>query len=135
MLAAATTKEKLDLLIQWLCGLTRTAKPIDPLVREVLHQLYNAPEKLNLSHLYKDLNVTSRHVERRFKNIVGIAPRHLSKVLRFQKAVKILRQQQFKSLTEVAYELDYYDQAHFNRHIKELSGFPLPNLPHCWIWK
>ena len=48
--------------------------------------------------------------------------KQLGKVIRLQTALKLLLNQQSENLTQIAYESEYYDQAHFNRDFKEFTG-------------
>lgn len=51
-----------------------------------------------------------------------MSPKQLGKVIRLQTALKMLLNQQSKSLTKIAYESEYYDQAHFIKDFKEFTG-------------
>ena len=48
--------------------------------------------------------------------------KQLGKVVRLQTALKMLLQEQSESLTKIAYESEYYDQAHFIKDFKEFTG-------------
>lgn len=41
-----------------------------------------------------------------------MSPKQLGKVIRLQTALKILLNNESENLTKIAYESDYYDQAH-----------------------
>lgn len=43
-------------------------------------------------------------------------------MIRLQAALKMLLTQKTENLTRIAYDNEYYDQAHFNRDFKELTG-------------
>ena len=51
-----------------------------------------------------------------------MSPKKLGKVIRLQAALKMLLNQKTENLTRIAYDSEYYDQAHFNRDFKELTG-------------
>jgi AraC-like DNA-binding protein len=53
---------------------------------------------------------------------VGLSPKQLGKVIRLQAALKMLLNQKNGNLTQVAYESDYYDQAHFIKDFKDFTG-------------
>jgi AraC-like DNA-binding protein len=53
---------------------------------------------------------------------VGISPKQLGRIIRLQATLKMLLNQRTGSLTEVAYENEYFDQSHFNRDFKEFTG-------------
>lgn len=63
-----------------------------------------------------------RQLERKFLKQVGMSPKQLGKVIRLQTALRMLLNQQSESLTNIAYESEYYDQAHFIKDFKEFTG-------------
>jgi AraC-like DNA-binding protein len=64
--------------------------------------------------------LSRKQFERRFREEVGLAPKPFSRIVRFQRALWLLRGP--LRTIEVAYESGYFDQPHFNREFKELSG-------------
>lgn len=71
-----------------------------------------------LDALSKQLNITKRHFERKFKKEVGLLPKQFSSIVRIEKSRSMIRSLKFKSLTDVGLECDYFDQAHFIREFK-----------------
>ena len=53
---------------------------------------------------------------------MGLSPKQLGKVIRLQTALKMLLNKQSERLTKIAYESEYYDQAHFIKDFKEFTG-------------
>ena len=53
---------------------------------------------------------------------MGLAPKGYMRVLRFQRALRCLKQPRGKSLAAVAADAGYSDQAHFNREFLEIAG-------------
>lgn len=75
----------------------------------------------NVEKLSKELNISSTTLRTLFNNHVGIAPKELIKIFRFQRALKAdpLDKQ---NLTQLSYLLGYHDQAHFIHEFKETVG-------------
>ena len=63
---------------------------------------------------------SSRHLRRVVLDYIGIPPAEYVQLRRFDRALPLL--QRAETLTEVAHRAGYYDQAHFCRDFKELSG-------------
>jgi AraC-like DNA-binding protein len=57
-----------------------------------------------------------------FRREVGLPPKRAARVLRFHHAVGRINADQFVSLSAVAAECGYYDQAHFTREFREFAG-------------
>ena len=65
--------------------------------------------------------MSGRHFERKFKEFSGFRPKLYSRISRFHAALK--EYGSGKSLTDIAYDCGYYDQAHFISDFKEFSGY------------
>jgi len=65
---------------------------------------------------------SSRRTERLFARYLGIAPKVLGRVLRFQGALKALMRDPQVPLAEVAVAAGYFDQAHFVKDFRRMTG-------------
>jgi AraC-like DNA-binding protein len=63
-----------------------------------------------------------RQVERLFAEQVGLSPKAVARVLRFQAALGRLMHDPQAALVSVAAEAGYYDQAHFIRDFRAMTG-------------
>ncbi len=69
------------------------------------------------------LNVSTRALERQFSKILGITPKHFIRLVRFQKAVERLKKiSKIENLADIAHDSGYFDQSHFIKDFKSLSG-------------
>lgn len=75
-----------------------------------------------LPDVLRQLNLSERSLERLFLAHIGITPILYARICRFQASLSLLRQGSFRSLTDIAYSLDYFDQSHFIRDFKLFSG-------------
>jgi AraC-like DNA-binding protein len=66
--------------------------------------------------------INKRKLERDFDFHVGLSPKFMQRILRFKNAIHTVYNSKIKSLTELAYECGYYDQAHMNMDFREFSG-------------
>lgn len=56
------------------------------------------------------------------ENKSGVSPKQLGKLIRLQTALKMLLNQQSENLTDIAYNSEYFDQAHFIKDFREFTG-------------
>lgn len=75
-----------------------------------------------LQDVLKNHAVSERQLERQFLASVGISPKKYQRLLRFEKALMLLRNASYSKLTSIAHELHYSDQSHFIKDFKSLSG-------------
>jgi len=77
---------------------------------------------VELSQLYQGIAYSPRRIEQIFLENVGISAKFLKKKIRFQRALKLAKNNPQLSLTEVAYQMGYYDQANFIKVFREFTG-------------
>ena len=67
------------------------------------------------------LGRSRRHLAVRFREQVGLPPKTVGRIMRFDRAVSLLAREDAE-LAGVAFECGYYDQAHLNRDFREFAG-------------
>ncbi len=87
----------------------------------VAHCIWKA-DKQTVKQLTDDTGISQRHLARRFQQCMGLSPKEYLRVNRFIRSLQHLKQHPTRSLTEIAYESGYYDQAHFIRDYKAYAG-------------
>jgi transcriptional regulator GlxA family with amidase domain len=78
--------------------------------------------RVTVDGLAKASGLGRRQLERRFLAVVGTPPKVAVRVARFRAAVMRMHRQPGSSLSLVAAETGYADQAHFTREFKALAG-------------
>lgn len=104
--------------------LEKKIQPILPAVHPMIasmQQIKNTNGIITLQELASHFSLSTRQFERNFLNISGLTPKVFARIIRFQTALKKLNHPG-KSMTSIAYEADYYDQAHFIRDFKSFAG-------------
>ncbi|REC48020.1 helix-turn-helix transcriptional regulator [Chryseobacterium pennipullorum] len=84
--------------------------------------LINTNEFLSIDDLSKNLKISEATLFRLFKNNLGQNPKSYLKTIRFRKALDDILKPR-NSLTGIAYQNQYYDQSHFIKDFKNLTGF------------
>jgi AraC-like DNA-binding protein len=72
--------------------------------------------------LADELGWSHRRLIARFREQVGMPPKTVGRILRFDRVAQLLLHVEAPRLAEVAYECGYYDQAHLNRDFREFAG-------------
>ncbi len=97
-------------------------KRIDQIIQSTVETILITNGQLSVTELSRQTRITRRQLERRFSSVIGLSPKQLSKTIRLQATLKVLLKRKIKNLTDLAYECDYYDQAHFIKDFKEFTG-------------
>ncbi len=78
--------------------------------------------RIAVSALADELGWSHRRLIARFREGIGLAPKTLGRVLRFERVSHVLQHVEGPRLAEVALECGYYDQAHLNRDFRQFAG-------------
>ena len=93
--------------------------PPHPAVHAAYARLAATRGAVPVGVLAEEIGWSRRHLAARFRDEVGVSPKALARLLRFEHALELLGS---RGLAEVAYDCGYYDQAHFNRDFREFAG-------------
>ena len=94
----------------------------DLLVEGALQRIHANPATVTVNALVRDLRVSERQFERRFSQTVGVPARSYIRVARLNAAIRLIKTGRHERLTDIAHASGYYDQSHFIRDVKALSG-------------
>lgn len=83
--------------------------------------LHREKGQFRVADLAEYCNLSTRQLERHFQKVVGVSPKTLARTIRFEEIYRRLMFDPDTSLTDLAYEFGYTDQAHFIRDFKEFS--------------
>jgi AraC-like DNA-binding protein len=121
-LSATGNQERIKLIEAFL--LSRLAEPqlIDTITKACVDTIFHSQGQLEVARLADKMNLNRRNMERRFVTAIGMSPKQLSRVVRLQATMKMLEQKKYTSLTSLAHENGYYDQAHFIKDFREFTG-------------
>ena len=88
----------------------------------VLTELVKQHGFSSISSICKRLNVSQSYLRAQFNEQVGMSPKEYSKILRVNRIIELLDSNNYDSLTELSYRLGYFDQAHFIKDFKSVTG-------------
>jgi AraC-like DNA-binding protein len=76
----------------------------------------------SIASLSEELGYSQKHLIAQFREHVGLPPKTMARILRFDRAMRLMRGVTRPDFAAIAAETGYYDQAHFNREFREFSG-------------
>ncbi len=122
ILQAANTMERIEFIEEFLFEKLNGKTTIDKVVKTTIDTLLSTNGSAPINKILKQDLSKRRQLERKFVKQIGLSPKQLGKVIRLQTALKMLLNEEAENLTSIAYESEYYDQAHFIKDFKEFTG-------------
>lgn len=122
IIKANDTEKRIRIIETFLLNKLNEHSTIERIVKTTVDTLISANGSTPINIILKDDLSKRRSLERKFKKQIGISPKQLSKVIRLHCAIKMMLNEEKGSLTNIAYENDYFDQAHFIKDFKEFIG-------------
>jgi AraC-like DNA-binding protein len=104
-----------DVLTGWL----HPDRPADPLAARGWHRLQRAGGGIRIGGLAAELGTDRRRLEACFGCEIGLTPKTVARVARFQQAVQVLVA---PGIFAAAAACGYADQPHFNREMRSMAG-------------
>ena len=83
-------------------------------------RLAAADGRVAVGALADEVGWSRRHFAARWRRDVGMGPKAVARILRFQRALRLL--QEGRPLADVAYDCGFADQPHLNREFRALGG-------------
>ena len=115
---AETWSERLDLTERMLGARLAAAETPPPDVAWAWRRLSAAAGRLRVSDLARELGCSRKHLAARFREHVGLPPKLIGRLMRFQNAVERPSSPE-TTIAEVAATCGYYDQAHLDREFRD----------------
>ncbi|MGI9006584.1 MAG: helix-turn-helix domain-containing protein [Streptosporangiaceae bacterium] len=107
--------------------------PVSPEVGFAWQRLLQSRGTVTVSALAAETGWSDRHLRNRFAREVGLTPKAAGRVVRFDRARRLLRQRDETSrpldLAALAVHCGYYDQAHLDAEFRSLAGA----APTAWL--
>jgi AraC-like DNA-binding protein len=114
---------RLDIITQALTArLIAHAHERDPLIDVVVASLVRTAGCAGIADLADRAGVTTRHLQRRFQDRVGVSPKVLARILRFQNTLRHREATTAIEWAHVAVACGYADQSHLIREYAALAG-------------
>jgi len=93
-----------------------------PQFDRALRALVESSGAASVAEVAAAARVSRGHLDRLFARYLGIPPKTVGRVLRFQRALRALMTDPAGALADVAAAAGYFDQAHFIKDFKRMSG-------------
>lgn len=120
LLAMATTdNQRIKIVDQFFLSQLKDIQT-DKLIVEAIKLIYQSKGTIRIKELNEKLLISPSSFEKRFRKVVGISAKKFASIVRFNTILNHLHQS--KTLTEICYENNFFDQPHFIKEFKKFTG-------------
>ena len=95
----------------------------DRALDEAVKLIRAAGGQLSIEEVGERVGLSRKQLERKFVSTVGTTPKTFARISRFLNICHHVDRYRGKTLTQLAYECGYFDQAHFIREFNAFTGF------------
>lgn len=116
---AITDKQRIKIVEQFLLAQLKDIET-DKLIVEAVKLIYQSNGTIRIKELNEKLFISQSPFEKRFRKVVGTTAKKFASIVRFNTVLDNLNET--KTLTEICYENNFFDQAHFIKDFKQFTG-------------
>jgi AraC-like DNA-binding protein len=115
--------QKVAFIQEQLARLLRNKPRDNGLVHFCVESLKNRDGRITIRELEQRTGYSRRYLDLLFQKHAGLSPKALARIFRFQKFYRKWAQGSPYEVLKREYGDDYYDQAHFTKEFKRMTGF------------
>jgi transcriptional regulator GlxA family with amidase domain len=87
-----------------------------------VNEILRSRGQLRVEQLAEKVGWSRRQIEREFRSGVGVSPKVLARIIRFQNLLRLVGESELREWADVALAVGYADQPHMVREFREFSG-------------
>jgi AraC-like DNA-binding protein len=114
--------ERFELLDSTIASRLENAQPASPGVIWAWRRLTQTDGQVPIGELVRELGWSRKRLAAGFREEVGLSPKSLARLLRFERAKALLERDDRPFLTHLALECGYYDQSHLSNEFRRITG-------------
>jgi len=119
---ARSEQARYDAICAQLTGHLRRARGPEWRVPRLIARIVDHHEPFTVRGLARDAGLSVRSVQLLFRDDVGLSPKQVHRIQRYQRALAIHRANPSLTWSAVATQAGYHDQAHLNHDSRDIAG-------------
>lgn len=119
LFTATTDRQRIQIVEQFLLSQLKDIAT-DKLIVEAVQLIYHSKGTIRIKELNERLCISQSPFEKRFRKVVGTSAKKFASIVRFNAVLDDLNGT--KTLSEICYENNFFDQAHFIKDFKQFTG-------------
>ncbi len=92
-----------------------------PYRETAINYIFKTQGRTSIKELARYANLSESQYRKIFRETIGLCPQEYCKIIRVKNAIRHIENNQYDSLTDLTFQLGYYDQSHFIREFKSVT--------------
>jgi AraC-like DNA-binding protein len=118
---APSVAARFTVATRWLAARLASRPAVDPAIAWAAAEIEAHEGSVAIAELRRETGLSKARLSARFREQIGLTPKHYARVVRFRHALERLERGE-APLADVALAAGYYDQPHFNAELRALTG-------------
>lgn len=118
---ASSPEEQVRAAEGWLCQRLSPSGCVAEQIGRAVELIYTSRGRASVERLAAEVAMSHRSLDRAFALRVGVSPKRLGRIVRFNFALALMHQRQGDTLSAVAHAAGYVDQSHMSREFREFT--------------
>ena len=118
-----TTGVDREIIEKWLLEKSYRSSAYCEYIDKAVNILEKNHGDIAIADLSTKIFVSERQFDRRFREMVGISPKHFSKIVQLHYVINLMQKKEYGSIQDLCYKANYYDASSFSNRFKDLTGF------------
>ncbi|MCP3164091.1 AraC family transcriptional regulator [Myxococcus qinghaiensis] len=124
LVEAPSWEARFALVDQLLLSRILAAREVSPVITWTWQRLRASGGQVEIGELARELGFSQKHVIARCGQELGLTPKLLARLIRFDRVIQVLKSGAAESWARLALEQGYFDQAHLIRDFRQFTGGP-----------
>ncbi|MEO8461417.1 MAG: helix-turn-helix domain-containing protein [Dokdonella sp.] len=113
---------RLAVVEQWLLDICVSGRHVHPLVDWAVRRIAASGGHVRTAQLASDAGISRKHLAGLFRDKVGLTPKSIARIHRFQRALDAVQVNRTVDWSELADRCGYYDQSHLIHDFQQFAG-------------
>ncbi|WP_433616190.1 DUF6597 domain-containing transcriptional factor [Paenibacillus cellulositrophicus] len=122
LLYSNTVEDRFRILEKYFLLRSDWSRPSHSAVEFAIASFQQSHHPESIANMVEQVNMSAKRFIQIFKDEVGLTPKRFSRLMRFQKAVRLIRKSNNIDWADLAMSCEYYDQSHFIKEFQSFSG-------------
>jgi AraC-type DNA-binding domain-containing proteins len=122
LLEKTTITDRIAVAEKYLLNRLQASRPLDPNILNAAYAILKSKGLTSIPALCTSVNISQRHLERLFAEFIGISPKKLTDIIRFQMLWQDMYYSCNHNFCDLAYDYQFSHQSHLVNSFKKYAG-------------